>query len=396
MAECKLAIIGVGQRGYGYVSTITKYAPGAKITALCDISPERLDEFAVTAGVDAIPRFYNVDDLLANGDFNAAIITVPDRFHCEVAVACLKAGKHIMLEKPMALTAADCRTIIATAKAYNRIIQIGFVLRFLPLYRKVREIVSSGELGDILNISASECLGVMHGASYMRRWHRKCENSGSFMLAKCSHDIDILSAIAGSRITRVASFGSCRYFTPDKRKYDFCSACPDSSCRFRFGREMVQMTEAEKADPSRNKFDLCVYNDDKDIVDHQITLMEFENGIKCDFTLNLFAPVAKRTIAVFGSNGYLHGDTATREILLTYSDGRPARTVSYAETNASGHGGSDLDFLREFVHGVETGSKPEADLMAGLASTVAGVAIEQARLSGQVVNIKPEDYRLSE
>ena len=156
------------------------------------------------------------------------------------------------------------------------------------------------------------------------------------------------------------------------------------------------MTAQEKASPSVKKFDLCVYNDDKDFVDHQITLMEFENGIKCDFTLNLFAPVAKRTIAVFGSNGYLHGDTATREILLTYSDGRPARTVSYAESNASGHGGSDLDFLLEFVHCVETGSKPEADLMAGLASTVAGVAIEQARLSGQVVNIKPEDYRLSE
>ena len=70
--------------------------------------------------------------------------------------------------------------------------------------------------------------------------------------------------------------------------------------------------------------------------------------------------------------------------------------MSCAETNASGHGGSDLDFLLEFVHCVETESKPEADLMAGLASTVAGVAIEQARLSGQVVNIKPEDYRLSE
>ena len=395
MAECKIALIGVGQRGYGYIGTITKYAPAAKITALCDTSAERLDEFAATAGLD-VPKFYKLDDLIAHGDFNVAIITVPDPFHCEVAVACLKAGKHIMLEKPMALNAADCRKIIATAQEYNRIIQVGFVLRFHPLYRAVREIVASGELGNILNISASECLGVMHGASYMRRWHRKSANSGSFMLAKCSHDIDILSAVAGARISRVASFGSCRFFTPDKLKHNFCSECPDTSCRFRFGGEMVQMTAQEKAAPSAKKFDLCVYNDDKDLVDHQITLMEFENGIKCDFTLNLFAPVAKRTIAVFGTNGYLHGDTATQEILLTYSDGRPARTVSCAETNASGHGGSDLDFLLEFVHCVETGSKPEADLMAGLASTVAGVAIEQARLSGQVINIKPEDYRLSE
>lgn len=394
MAECKIALIGVGQRGYGYIGTITKYATAAQITALCDTSAERLDEFAATAGIDA-PKFYDLNDLLAHGDFNAAIITVPDRFHCEVAVACLKAGKHIMLEKPMALTAEDCRTIIATAQQYNRIIQVGFVLRFHPVYRRIREIVASGELGNILNLSASECLGVMHGASYMRRWHRKSANSGSFMLAKCSHDIDILSAIAGSRIARVASFGSCRFFTPDKLKHEFCSVCPDTACRFRFGGEMVQMTEKEKAAPSDKKFDLCVYNNDKDLVDHQITLMEFENGIKCDFTLNLFAPTAKRTIAIFGSNGYLHADTSTNEVILTFSDGRESRTENCASTNTSGHGGSDLNFLLEFIHCVKTGSKPEADLMAGLASTVAGIAIEQARLSGKVMNITPEDYRLS-
>lgn len=394
MSECKIALIGVGQRGYGYIGTITKYGADAQITALCDTSAERLDEFAASAGISA-PKFYHLDDLLANGDFNAAIITVPDRFHCEVAVACLKAGKHIMLEKPMALTAEDCRTIIATAQQYNRIIQVGFVLRFHPVYRRIREIAASGELGDILNISASECLGVMHGASYMRRWHRKSVNSGSFMLAKCSHDIDILSAVAGSRICRVASFGSCRFFTPDKLKHPFCSECPDTSCRFRFGGEMVQMTEKEKASPSDKKFDLCVYNDDKDLVDHQVTLLEFENGIKCDFTLNLFAPVAKRTMAIFGSNGYLHADTSTNEIALTFSDGRESRTENCAETNASGHGGSDLNFLLEFIHCVKTESKPEADLMAGLASTVAGIAIEQARLSGKVIHITPEDYRLS-
>lgn len=391
--KCKIAVIGVGQRGYAAVNLIKKsFSERAQLTALCDTAPERVDEFAAQLGVEDIPRFYTVDDLIAKGDFDAAIITVPDFAHRDCAIAVLNAGKHIMLEKPMALTAADCRDIIRAAERNDRIIQIGFVLRFHPVYMTAKKILASGEIGKVLNISASECLGVMHGASYMRRWHRKNANSGSFMLTKCSHDIDILSQVAGSRVARVCSFGSTDYFTPDKLKYEYCSECPDTSCRFRFGGEMVRMTDQEKAAPSVKRFDLCVYNDDKDVVDHQNTLMEFENGIKCDFSLNLFAPVAKRTLTVYGTDGYLFADTTADTIQLHFSDGRESRVEPCHKTNDSGHDGSDYGFMSDFIDCVTTGRKPTSDTASGLASTVVGCAIEKSRRSGQVVNIDPREY----
>ena len=393
MNQCRIAVIGVGQRGCNYVALLAAH-PRVKLAALCDTSPERLRAFAEELGQTGVPQFYNPDDLFAKCDFDAAVITVPDFFHADAAVACCEHGKHIMLEKPMAPTAAECRRIISAAQKNHTIIQIGFVLRNHPVFSRVVAIARSGALGQILNIAAAENIGVMHGASYMRRWHRKVANSGGFLLAKCSHDIDIIATAAGGRVKRVAAFGSLDHFTGDKLRYEYCSECPDRHCRYRFGGEFVRMTAAEKAAPAREKFDLCVYNTDKDIVDHEVAIMDFENGVKASFALNLFAEVPKRTINICGTEGILSADTAEECIHIHYSNGKPYEKIECKAKDASGHGGSDKGFLDDFVNCVLTHTAPSADCMAGLASTVIGNAIEKAMQSGQVVEIAPQEYQL--
>jgi predicted dehydrogenase len=393
MSDCKIGVIGVGQRGCAYIK-LAMNTDGAVLTALCDSDSERMLDFAVRLGCQDIPRFTDFNEMLASDLVDAVIITVPDFQHAATARAALRRGKHVMLEKPMAPTADECRQIIMDYSNSNAIMQLGFVLREHPLYKKIKETVESGKLGQIMSVSADEAIGVMHGASYMRRWHRKTKNSGGFMLAKCSHDLDLLSWIIDSVPVRVASFGSIDFFKAEKQVSSHCSQCPELNCRFRFKGEMVVMSDQEKANPSERDFDLCVYNKDKDIVDNQVSILEYANGVKASFSLKLFAPAAKRTMEICGTEGYLEADTESGLIKISYSTGLPEEKIECISSNSSGHGGSDLLFFKEFLTYIKAGKSIENDFDAGLVSTITGNAIEKSRLSGKTIDIPLSSYQL--
>ena len=258
-----------------------------------------------------------------------------------------------------------------------------------PCSRALKKELEKGTIGQLLSINCSESINVMHGASYMRRWHRKSCNSGGFLLAKCSHDLDLISDFANSLPRRVCFFGGTDFFTPDKQTAAFCSECSDQECRFR--GEMVRMTPEEKAEPEKRAFDLCVYNSDKDVVDNQQVLLEYANGVRGTFSLNLFAPVSKREWRLVGNLGYIDADTEKKQYVINFSDGRESIIHSCPVNNGSGHDGSDMLFLNEFIDSILSGKSSSADAWAGLNSTVIGNAIEKSRLSGTVVTIESED-----
>ena len=389
--KCSIAVIGVGQRGYSYVQMIKEH-PSIRLAGLCDSSKERLETFAAELGCSDIPQFLSVEDLLTNCQFDAAVITTPDFAHCECAVACFRAGKHIMLEKPMAPTAAECRTILEESRKNNKVLEVGFVLRCLPLYLEVKKLLESGTIGQLLSMNFTEYVGTMHGASYMRRWHRKSANSGGFLLAKCSHDLDLMNQLANSLPVKVASFGGCNFFTPDKKKCDYCSQCDDKACPFRFQGEMVRMTPQEQKNPSSRPFDLCVYTSDKDVVDNQQLILEYANGVHGSFNLSLFAPVPGRKWEFYGSSGYISVDTASKKVTVSFSDGREGWSKICEAANGSAHDGSDRLFLDEFVSCILDGKQPAADVRAGLATTLIANAAEKSRLESVVVEIPLAEY----
>lgn len=403
--KVRLAIIGTGQRATAFVKSIYNCA-NAELTALCDINENRLNYFAKendyfdSAKMTAHARlFTSADELLSADICDGVIITVPDRHHRDVAVKAFNAGKHCMLEKPMALTVDDCQAIIKAKEKSGRILQVGFVLRSTPFYKKIKSIVDSGVLGQIMAISASEYLRVGHSISYMRRWHRKKENSGSFLLAKCSHDMDMLSWLIGSRVKRVASFGDNNFFLPKKRPATHCSVCPEAdTCPYRFGRQddgLVMQTKEGKANLSKYDIDLCVYNDDKDIVDNQVVILEYENNIRAQFSLQCFYPyTSERMITINGSEAYLHGKFQTNSIEVVKSNTKEKTIIDLTDAIPQdvGHGGGDQGFLDEFVMSIAKGTPPAADLYAGLASTVVANAIDDALMSKKVIEIDDASY----
>jgi predicted dehydrogenase len=394
-----LGIVGAGQRATAFVKNAAA-VPGAELVCVCERDGKRLQDFARSHPVGSARLTTSLDELLADDRVEGVVITVPDRAHREVAERCFAAGKHCMIEKPMALTEADCKAIIRAKEKAGRILQVGFVLRYAPYFRKIKEIVDSGVLGQIMSIAASEYLRVGHSISYMRRWHRKKENSGSFMLAKCSHDLDMLNWLVGSRPVRVASFGDCNFFLPKKRPATHCSVCAEAeSCPYKFGRQddgFVVLSDEQKADLSKYDIDICVYNDDKDIVDNQVSILEFGNAVRATFSLQCFYPYpSERFLTITGSKGFLFGTFQKNLIEIHHSETKQKETIDISADliAGDGHGGGDSLFFREFVACIREGREPTADLSAGLASTVIAEAIEEARMTRRVVEIPAACYQ---
>ena len=394
-----LGIIGTGSRSLA-LSIAAFRNPDAEIVAVFDKNPVRIKEYFRRLSdwpehLKKIRVYEKETDFFQSDLFDTVLITVPDFAHKDVALKGLQAGKGIYLEKPMALNAEDAKAIVRLAKKKEAFLQIGFVLRYTPFYRKVKEIVDSGILGQIISIEAGEILSRMHGASYMRRWHRKRKNSGSLMLTKCSHDLDILNWLVGAKATRVSSFGGLNFFRPDPTKGPYCSVCdPDikRECPYVFREEFVMVPEEEKSNYGGNGWDLCVFNDDKDIVDNQISLIEYENGVRGTFLLSAFGDEEdNRFIRIVGTRARLEGHFEGNWIRVkpTVGDGE---ILYKTDTGKSGHGGGDQKIMDDLILCLQGKKRPLADASSGFESTVVADAIDRALISGAVSEIDPAAY----
>ncbi len=397
--EISLAIVGTGGRSLALSEAVFRN-PDARIAAVYDKNPVRVREYfrRLNKWPDELSNIqvaHSLKEFLQLKTFTTVLVTTPDFTHKEIALSALNAGKHVYLEKPMALTAEDAKEIVQAAQKAGRLLQIGFVLRYTPFYQKVKDIVASGELGQIISIEAGEILSRMHGASYMRRWHRKRKNSGSFMLTKCSHDLDILNWLVEAKVRRVSSFGGVNFFLPDPAKGPTCSQCdPDirRDCPYVFGEEFVMVPEEQRANPSDNGWDLCVFNNDKDIVDNQISLIEYENGVRVTFLLSAFGDEEdNRFIRVVGTRARLEGHFEANRIRIKPTIG-DAEILVKTDTGKSGHGGGDQKIVDDLVLCLQGKKKPLASATAGFESTVVADAIDRALQTGQVQEVVPEAY----
>jgi predicted dehydrogenase len=390
----RLGVVGCGQRGEVFVKA-ARHVESVRLVALCDSEESRLRNFRDMFSLGSeIALHTELGDFLQEVD--AVVVCSPDTTHRDVAVASLQAGRHLLLEKPMALNAMDCRGIVDAAKTSRGVAQLGFVLRSTRFYRTVKEIIDSGVLGQVMSIQASEFLNVMHGAAYMRRWHRKSANAHSLLLAKSSHDLDLICWFAGAYPVRVASFGGSDFFMPEKQPATHCSKCPErEGCPYAFDGMYVTMTPEAAADPSRFGYDLCVYNADKDVADNQVCIFEFENRIRATFQLQMFYPgPSTRKLLIAGTGGYLEGCMETGELELRRSTDGSIEKIDASPDNTSGHGGGDIRILEDFLAAIRCGGDPAADLAAGLAATVIAEAVERARREGSVVGISQEEFEI--
>jgi predicted dehydrogenase len=192
----KIGIIGLGFMGGTHLDAFSKMEQ-VKVAAVCTQNPEAFSgTFRPTAGnLNRQPAEYDFSvvhkclhwrELVDNSELDAVDICLPTDLHASVALAALQAGKHVLCEKPLALTSAECDLIIAEAKKQNRILMAGQVLRFWPEYMYLERFVKEREYGETLSATFVRRSGLPDWS----RWLTNEERSGGAVLDLLIHDID--------------------------------------------------------------------------------------------------------------------------------------------------------------------------------------------------------------
>lgn len=209
-----LGIIGAGRIAREHARAAT--AVGVTLEAVCDIDGGRARAFAAEHP-GAVP-ISSLDELLANDRIGAVVVAVPNAAHADVAIAALRAGKHVLLEKPMAITLEQCERILNAMNASGRILQLGFVCRGVPKIAQIREMIRSGQLGTIYQVRAS--LIRRRGIPGLGRWFTTRSIAGGGVLIDLGvHLVDIVMHLLDERRVETVSASCERQFGSPISKY---------------------------------------------------------------------------------------------------------------------------------------------------------------------------------
>lgn len=189
----RVAVLGSGFMGGTHARALAAL-PGVHVVGVSSRNPEKAG--ALAAAVGAQP-FDDAHALVTHPDVDAVSITLPTYLHAEYAVAALNAGKHVLLEKPMALSLAECDAIIEAAERSRGILMLAHVLRFWPEYIAVANLVHSGALGKPLSAMAWRHLTHPTWAE----WFNDASLSGGEVLDLHIHDLDALNWLFGAPVS---------------------------------------------------------------------------------------------------------------------------------------------------------------------------------------------------
>ncbi|MGC9522353.1 MAG: Gfo/Idh/MocA family protein [Anaerolineae bacterium] len=195
MEPVKLAVIGIGNIGTLHLHNIEKESK-VELAAVCDIVPEKAKAAAERYGVRA---YFDSDSLLADRVCEAVIIATPHYDHTTIGISALNSGYHVLVEKPISVHKADCERLIASHTDKDLVFAAMFNQRTDPYYRKIRELVSSGELGKLLRVnwimtSWFRTQAYYDSGGWRATW---AGEGGGVLLNQCPHNLDLLQWIVG-------------------------------------------------------------------------------------------------------------------------------------------------------------------------------------------------------
>ena len=391
----RVIILGYGIRGRAYASYAAS-RPG-------DFSVVGIADPAVTSGTCAgAPAWNDWEAALDAGvDADAVIVALPDALHLPACVKALEKGYHVLLEKPIGCTWEECRTIRDAQRKARRIVLTGYVLRYAPFYRTLREVIASGVIGELTSVHHLVAVSYGKAAHAFCRGNWAREGDGaSALVQKCTHDFDLVEWwTKGKRCTKISSFGSLMHWRPENRPQgaaDRCPSCPAAvreKCPFDaykiyYDRTDLRYHFADESDEAILKmietspYGRCVYACGNDSVDHQTVLMEYEGGLTIILEMESYSQERNRITHFYGTRGEIIADEHKIEIRPFLGD-----STTIIPQQHGHHGGGDREIMTEFVKLVRTASPDRYSgvLEAALESHRIAFLAEESRKTGRTV-----------
>jgi predicted dehydrogenase len=316
--------------------------PDVNVVAVSSRSAESRQAAQQLVG-DQLQTFENWQDVLKVDSLDAVIVALTNDQHHAAATAAFAAGKHVLCEKPLGLTIAECTDIINAAHAAGKVLQVGHEMRHQGLYQRMKSMVQAGDVGDPRIMWCREYRGPMRTG-----WRSSQKLTGGMLLEKNCHHFDLFNWILDSRPTRVSAFG---------------------------GKDVLT---------------------DRELLDNAQVLVEYEDSRRAVLEICLFAPTGGDCeIGVVGSGGRI--DTKNQAIHLEYHRFDPAEHFSQQVPDpddeagfkdASGRVDRGIKAeLAHFLNCCRTGDKPLNDGESAKMNVAVCLAAQESIRRKEIVTI---------
>jgi predicted dehydrogenase len=186
-----IGIIGVSGIAGAHLGAYDRLPEAARVVALCDTIPEK----AAQRAEQGVTAYTDYRDLLADPAVDAVSVCTPTFLHSAISAAALRAGKHVLCEKPMALSTAECDVMLAAAAESGRVLMVAHCLRFWPEYQVLKSLVDSGDYGRVQAASFVRLGGLPKWSA--GGWMRDSTRSGGAILDLHIHDADYVTFLLG-------------------------------------------------------------------------------------------------------------------------------------------------------------------------------------------------------
>lgn len=404
----RIAVIGAGVRGTGLARKLSLCDFTAVVVAVAEPDDTKRTGFAREFNLSENAIFTGWEELTMQLDeCDAAIIATLDNQHTGPVIACLNRRWHILVEKPLSDSFEDCLLIDKTQKDKNVVIGVCHTLRFMDGFSKVKQLLDSGKIGNLIHVEHFEAIGNLRFVhNYVRgRWAQE-KNNTFLLLHKCSHDIDYINWLFKEPCQRVSSFGSLKYFTPVNapegstiRCVDNCriiDTCPYSALRLYTegaldewpARDIcsVHTKKAHLEAITHGPFGVCAWHADNDVVDHQVVMMEFSGGATATCTLSGYSATNGRRIRLQGSLGEMLFDEAAGIITIKrFSD---AETETIPILLLESYHPEDKDILNDWISSILLSTPVKVNSREALRTHSVVFASELSRKENRTVEMK--------
>ncbi len=303
--EMEIGIIGVRGRG-SYLAMLYNQHKNAQVVAAADPDPAAFeaakDRFR-EGGITDLHCYSDAGEMILKekAGMDWIFIASPDRTHYGYAREALVNGYHVFIEKPMCTSRIEADELIRTAKENKKHAVVGVELRFAEPVIQFKDLLQSGEIGDILH---AVCLdSISKGFTYFLRDYRKKQWSKSLVYQKGIHSLDLLSFFSGSSPKRVFADGSKDFFGKKKQYAGrFCRSCvEEKKCPYSAYR--VRSWKSDFGQEGEHAKDHCVYDPAADVEDNMALLINYKNGLRATYNAVYFAARYSRRFHFFGTGG---------------------------------------------------------------------------------------------
>ena len=362
-----IGVIGCGQRMRSLVRELSVYDK-VRIDCVFDPQASQVDRLIKETGLTGLAlRAGSWQQVAEHRDLDWVLIGSPNAHHARQAVSALRSGRHVFLEKPLAVTREECLELVNVWNLGTYRLATGFVLRWSPLYRKMKDLLGHLDFGPVISFQACEHISYAHGSYMMRSWRRRRDQAGSFVLEKCVHDLDLIQWMTGTPVTAVAALAGRDLYTLKNR--DLLSPREDPYWEEKGNLELSHPFSDEPGS----------------VEDHVSSLITCASGLFGTFQASAGSALPLRRLSLQCLTGWIEAELYSGTLRYRTCSMDAQQVLSWSFTDL--HGGGDGPLAAGLYRSMVSRDDQRDETAAGIQATMAGIALGESIESGEWVDI---------